>query len=73
MRTADGKSYICHVPRIAKPTPEEERRREESVHDMDVLNKGLSLLEPMKGEKCLFYVCPTRAILASASNPHLRQ
>ncbi len=54
MRTTNRQPYVCQIPYIANQTSAEENP-EENKDDVDLMRKGLSLLEPLQ-ETCLYYV-----------------
>ena len=54
MRTATGQPYVCQIPFIANQTSSEENP-EENKGDVDLMKKGLALLEPLQNT-CLYYV-----------------
>ncbi|CAG8466517.1 7188_t:CDS:2 [Acaulospora morrowiae] len=55
MRTASGQSYICQIPYVSNLTVVEEKKPEEKNDNVELMNKGLALLEPMKDD-CLYYI-----------------
>ncbi|CAI2190479.1 3350_t:CDS:2, partial [Funneliformis geosporum] len=53
MRTATRQSYVCQIPYVANQTSVEENP-EEQKEDVDLMRKGLALLEPLQNN-CLYY------------------
>ncbi|CAG8665872.1 12455_t:CDS:2, partial [Funneliformis caledonium] len=53
MRTATRQPYVCQIPYIANQTSDEENP-EENREDVDLMRKGLALLEPLQNN-CLYY------------------
>ncbi|KAF0515977.1 HIT-like protein [Gigaspora margarita] len=54
MRSASGQPYLCQIPFVDNVTAVEEDKLEENRNDVDLMKKGLALLEPMK-QTCLIY------------------
>ncbi|CAG8756387.1 2111_t:CDS:2, partial [Racocetra fulgida] len=48
MRSASGQPYLCQIPFVVNQTAVEENKQEEKRDDVDLMKKGLALLEPMK-------------------------
>ncbi|KAG9292260.1 hypothetical protein G9A89_003202 [Geosiphon pyriformis] len=56
MRTSSGQRYLCQIPPIANnPSAEENKPETKKPGDLEVLKKGLELLEPMKKENCIYF------------------
>ncbi|RIB22314.1 hypothetical protein C2G38_2033674 [Gigaspora rosea] len=55
MRSASGQPYLCQIPFVDNQTAVEEDKLEENRDDVDLMKKGLALLEPMK-QTCLIYL-----------------
>ncbi|CAG8650631.1 1175_t:CDS:2, partial [Dentiscutata erythropus] len=55
MRSASGQPYLCQIPYVANQTAIEENKSEENKDDVDLMKKGLALLEPMKQQTCLIH------------------
>ncbi|CAG8804201.1 5077_t:CDS:2, partial [Racocetra persica] len=54
MRSASGQPYLCQIPFVVNQTAVEENKQEEKRDDVDLMKKGLALLEPMKSN-CLVF------------------
>ncbi|CAG8549200.1 3072_t:CDS:2 [Paraglomus occultum] len=52
MRTAKGQLYLCHIPSVSSNTELDNNINEEDEDEIDILKRGLALLEPMKDD-CL--------------------